>query len=238
MLKIENLSSGYGPSDVLYQVSLEIRKSSITTLIGANGAGKTTLLRSIVKSIPRVRGSAILEGEELLHKSTAEIVRLGVSLVPEGRRIFGPLTVLENLKVGAYTVSERDIWQKRIEEVFALFPRLKERESYLGSSLSGGEQQMLAIGRALMAGPKILLLDEPSMGLAPVIVNQVFEVLGTLRDAGITVLLVEQNANRALEIADWGYVLESGRITLSGTGKDLIENSAVIDAYLGTSAEV
>ena len=233
MLSVLGLNASYDRAPVLTDVSLEVQESRITTLIGSNGAGKSSLLKAIMGAMPRVKGRILLERDDLLGKPSAEIVKRGIGLVPEGRRIFGPLTVIENLKAGAYVLKGRSDRVRQVEEIFEIFPRLAERRNLLGSSLSGGEQEMLAIGRALMSRPKILLLDEPSMGLAPLVVDQVFATLNSLRMNGVSMLLVEQNARRALEVADFGYVLENGRIVLSGSGSELSANSQLADAYLG-----
>jgi len=233
MLSVLGLNASYDRAPVLTDVSLEVQESRITVLIGSNGAGKSSLLKAIMGAMPRVKGRILLERDDLLGKPSAEIVKRGIGLVPEGRRIFGPLTVIENLKAGAYVLKGRSDRVRQVEEIFEIFPRLAERRNLLGSSLSGGEQEMLAIGRALMSRPKILLLDEPSMGLAPLVVDQVFATLNSLRMNGVSMLLVEQNARRALEVADFGYVLENGRIVLSGSGSELSANSQLADAYLG-----
>ena len=233
MLSVLGLNASYDRAPVLTDVSLEVQESRITTLIGSNGAGKSSLLKAIMGAMPRMHGRILLERDDLLGKPSAEIVKRGIGLVPEGRRIFGPLTVIENLKAGAYVLKGRSDRVRQVEEIFEIFPRLAERRNLLGSSLSGGEQEMLAIGRALMSRPKILLLDEPSMGLAPLVVDQVFATLNSLRMNGVSMLLVEQNARRALEVADFGYVLENGRIVLSGSGSELSANSQLADAYLG-----
>jgi branched-chain amino acid transport system ATP-binding protein len=233
MLQLENVTAGYGSMPILHGITLRVHEGTITALIGSNGAGKSTALRAIMNAISLMGGAIVLNGEAINSLPPSEIVKRGISLVPEGRKIFSDLTVLENLKVGAYVRRDRSE-KKRSEEVFQLFPRLFERRHQMGSSLSGGEQQMLAIGRGLMSAPKLLLLDEPSMGLAPTIIDQVFEVIAKLRSRGTTILLVEQNAERALTIADKAFVLESGKIVLSGTGAELLRNQQVADAYFGT----
>ena len=232
MLRIADVRSFYGQIEALRGVSLEVGAGEIVTLIGANGAGKSTLLMTICGN-PRARtGSILLEGRDISRLRTFEIMRLGIAHAPEGRRIFPRMTVLENLQMGA--VSADPAWfEEDLERVFAMFPRLKERRHQRGGTLSGGEQQMLAIGRALMARPRLLLLDEPSLGLAPLIVKQIFEVIRELnRDQGVTVLLVEQNAYHALRLAHRGYVLVNGLITLTGTGRELLANPEVRAAYL------
>jgi branched-chain amino acid transport system ATP-binding protein len=233
MLSVLGLKASYDRAPVLDGISLEVGTSQIVALIGSNGAGKSSLLKAIMGAMPHVDGQILFKGDQVLGKPSAEIVRRGISLVPEGRRIFGSLTVAENLKAGGYIIKDRSFKQRKIEEIFEMFPRLAERRSFLGSSLSGGEQEMLAIGRALMARPNVLLLDEPSMGLAPLIVDQVFASLVTLRASGMSILLVEQDARRALDVADFGYVLENGRIALSGSGKELATSAHLADAYLG-----
>jgi branched-chain amino acid transport system ATP-binding protein len=234
MLQVSQLTAGYGRLPVLHDVSLAVEAGTITALIGSNGAGKSTTLRAIVGAVSVLRGEIAFEGKPITGMPTSGIVRRGISLVPEGRRIFPGLTVLENLKVGAYVRQHRGERKQRIDEVFQLFPRLYERRRQLGSSLSGGEQQMLAIGRGLMSRPKLLMLDEPSMGLAPIVIDQVFEAIAAVRKRGTTLLLVEQNAKRALELADRAFVLESGRVVMSGSGADLMHNEQVVDAYFGT----
>mgnify|MGYP001544490246 CR=1 FL=1 len=232
MLQLNNISSGYGSIQALHGISLEINQGEIVTLIGANGAGKTTTLMTLCGDVNLTAGQIIYEGEDISQVKSHEIMRKGIAVSPEGRRIFPKLTVLENLMLGAYFISD-DEAKVELEKVLELFPRLQERISQQGGTLSGGEQQMLAIGRALMAKPKLLLLDEPSLGLAPLIINLIFEVLADIRDQGTTVFLVEQNANKALALADRGYVLENGRIVKEGTGKDLSSDPAVKEAYLG-----
>lgn len=232
MLKLENINSGYGAIQALYDVNLEINQGEIVTLIGSNGAGKTTTLMTICGN-PRLRtGKISFEGEDISDLHTHMIMRKGIAISPEGRRVFPDLNVLENLKMGAFFLNREEI-EAGVEHVFELFPRLKERAGQRSGLMSGGEQQMLAIGRALMSKPKMLLLDEPTLGLAPLIIEQIFEIIKTIRDEGITVFLVEQNANKALQIADRGYVLETGRIVLHDTGANLLLNDEVGKAYLG-----
>ncbi|QPT41267.1 ABC transporter ATP-binding protein [Oligella ureolytica] len=232
MLKLENINSGYGAIQALYDVNLEINQGEIVTLIGSNGAGKTTTLMTICGN-PRLRtGTISFEGEDISDLHTHMIMRKGIAISPEGRRVFPDLNVLENLKMGAFFLNREEI-EAGVEHVFELFPRLKERAGQRSGLMSGGEQQMLAIGRALMSKPKMLLLDEPTLGLAPLIIEQIFEIIRTIRDEGITVFLVEQNANKALQIADRGYVLETGRIVLHDTGANLLLNDEVGKAYLG-----
>lgn len=235
MLVLHDLVAGYGYNTVLHGISLTTHAGGITSLIGANGAGKTTMLRSIVNVVHATSGTIELAGQSIVGLRPEAILQKGVSLVPEGRRIFEGLTVTENLRMGGYICPSRNELARRMEDVFALFPRLHERRAQMGSSLSGGEQQMLAIGRSLMSKPRVLLLDEPSMGLAPQLVDQVFAAIMKLRVGGTSVLLVEQHARRALEIADYAYVLESGRVVLEGEGPALLGESRVIAAYLGES---
>ena len=234
MLEVENLHVYYGEIHALKGVTLDVEKGEIVTILGNNGAGKTTTLKSLSGLLAARAGDIRLEGETLRGVPPHEIVLRGVAHVPEGRRVFNRLTVFENLEMGAYTRSDAGIEQD-LERVFALFPRLKERRAQVAGTLSGGEQQMLAIGRALMAAPRILLLDEPSMGLAPILVEQIFETIQGINRQGTTILLVEQNAAMALSIAHRGYVLETGTIVLSGTAGDLHENPEVRRAYLGES---
>ena len=237
MLRIKNLEAGYGPLKVLRKVSMHIGPGEIVTVIGANGAGKTTLLRTISGLLSAQAGEIVFEKRNVRKLPPETIVFLGCSLVPEGRQLFAPMTVRENLILGAYVQYRRrrqEEVKEDLERVFALFPRLKEREAQLAGTLSGGEQQMLAIGRALLARPKVLLLDEPSMGLAPRMVREIFDHIARLRsERGMTILLVEQNARGALSIADRGYVLETGRVVLEGTAEDLLANKDVQRAYLG-----
>jgi branched-chain amino acid transport system ATP-binding protein len=233
MLEVENIHSYYGNIHALKGVSLTVEKGEIVTLIGANGAGKSTTLRTITGTLKPRAGYVHLEGEDLAPYRPHEIVYKGVSMVPEGRRIFSRLTVTENLDMGAYTRKEKKAIQDDLERVFNLFPRLKERGSQVAGTLSGGEQQMLATARALMAHPRLLLMDEPSMGLAPVLVELIFETLQQINKEGVTILLVEQNALMALAIADRGYVLQTGEIVISDTAANLKQNPTVQKAYLG-----
>ena len=233
MLKIENLIVNYGGIEAVKGISLEVPDGSIITLVGANGAGKSTTLRSIVGLVKARSGSITLDGEELLGQDTTEIVSKGITLVPEGRHVFPDMTVLENLKIGAYL--RKDKLSDDIERVYNLFPRLKERSWQAAGTLSGGEQQMLAVGRALMSKPKIIMMDEPSLGLAPIIVQGIFDIIRQINKEGTTVLLIEQNANMALKVADYGYVMETGRISLTGTGAELLANEQVKELYLGKS---
>ena len=232
MLKAENLNIYYGPIHAVKGVSFEVREGEIVTLIGANGAGKSTTLKT-VSGLMRSRGGQIeFMGRSIASTPPHKIVELGLAQVPEGRRIFTRMTVEENLDMGAYIRKKGDIEADK-ERVFEQFPRLKERRKQIAGTLSGGEQQMLAMGRALMSSPKLLMLDEPSMGLAPILVEQVFDIISALHKAGTTILLVEQNAEMALSVADRAYVMETGRITLSGTGEQLAASEEVQKAYLG-----
>lgn len=231
MLKIENLRVNYGGIEAVKGISFEVPDNKIITLIGANGAGKSTILRSIVGLVKPAGGSISLDGEQLIGVDTPDIVKRGISLVPEGRRVFPDMTVIENIKIGAYL--RHDSLDPDIDWVYSLFPRLKERSWQLAGTLSGGEQQMLAVARALMSHPKILMMDEPSLGLAPLIVKDIFSIIQEINKQGVTVLLIEQNANMALHIADIGYVLETGNIIMTGTGKDLLADDEIKAAYLG-----
>ncbi|MCP1678576.1 ABC transporter ATP-binding protein [Kerstersia gyiorum] len=232
MLKLENIHTHYGAIQALDGVSVEVAKGEIVTLIGSNGAGKTTLLMTICDTPRATSGKVLFEGRDISKEPTHRIMRGGIAISPEGRRVFPDLTVLDNLKMGGF-FSNRDEMLEGIEHAFKLFPRLKERASQRAGTMSGGEQQMLAIGRALMSRPRLLLLDEPTLGLAPLIIAQIFDIIRTIRDEGITVFLVEQNANKALQVADRGYVLENGRIVLADTGANLLANDEVRKAYLG-----
>jgi len=233
MLELKNISSGYGAIEALRSVNLSIRKGEIVTLIGANGAGKSTTLRSITGLISPTAGEIVFEGRALNGMPIHSIVALGISMVPEGRAIFANLSVSENLEMGAYLQRNHNQKAKELERVFALFPRLKERLKQAGGTLSGGEQQMLAIGRALMARPRLLLLDEPSLGLAPLLVHTIFMAIDEINKEGTTILLVEQNANAALKHAHRGYVLETGAIVMEGTSRQLASDPRVKEAYLG-----
>lgn len=234
MLEVKDLSVSYGTQDVVHGVSLVVPKGNIISLIGANGAGKTSTLRAIVGLTRPKSGSVMLEGERIDQKPCGEIVRRGIALSPEGRRVFSGMSVHENLLSGAFLQKDRDRIANTLERIYTYFPRLLERQSQLAGSLSGGEQQMVAIGRALMAQPKVLLLDEPSLGLAPLVVKEIVRILEQIsREEGISVVLVEQNANMALKLCDSAYVMESGRITLTGTGVELLRSDYVRKAYLG-----
>ena len=233
ILKVEGLHVYYGSIHAIKGISFDVREGEIVTLIGANGAGKSTTLRTISGLIAPKSGTIPFEGKNIAGKGAHEIVRAGISQVPEGRRIFAEMTVLENLELGAFTRSDKDGIAADMEMVFTRFPRLKERVSQQAGTLSGGEQQMLAMGRALMSRPRLLLLDEPSMGLAPLLIKEIFSIIVDINKTGTTVLLVEQNANMALSIASRAYVLETGRITLSGAAKELAASEDVRKAYLG-----
>ena len=233
MLKVENLVVSYGGIEALKGISLEVPKGQIVTLIGANGAGKSTLLRSIVGLVKPESGQIIYNGDNITGLNSQQIVKKGLTLVPEGRRIFPNLTVLENLQIGAYMRSDKEGIQKDIDWVYEMFPRLQERSWQMAGTLSGGEQQMLAMGRALMSKPKIILMDEPSMGLSPILVEEIFHIIREISAGGTTVLLVEQNAKKALSIADRAYVLETGNIVLSGDAKEMMNNESIKKAYLG-----
>ena len=231
MLEIKDLQVSYGGIEALRGISLNVDQNEIVTLIGANGAGKSSTLRAISGLVMPKGGKITFQGEDITGKDPTQIVTQGVTLVPEGRRIFPDMTVLENLKIGAYL--RKDDLSEDLEWVYSLFPRLKERSWQAGGTLSGGEQQMLAVGRALMSRPKLLMMDEPSLGLAPLVVRDIFSIIQEINKQGVTILLIEQNANMALKIADIGYVLETGRITLTGSGEELLTNDAVRAAYLG-----
>lgn len=232
MLKIENLAVNYGGIEAVKGISFEVPEKSIVTLIGANGAGKSTTLRTIAGLVSVKSGKITFLGNDITGKRSNDIVRSGITLVPEGRRVFPDLTVVENIKIGAYL--RHDDLSEDIRWVYDLFPRLKERSWQQAGTLSGGEQQMLAVARALMSHPKLMMMDEPSLGLAPLIVKGIFDIIKEVNKQGVTVLLIEQNANMALKTADRGYVLETGSITLSGTGAELLANDAVKKAYLGS----
>ncbi len=233
LLEVHDIHTYYGNIHALHGISLTVEHGEIVTLIGGNGAGKSTTLNTICGITPARHGSVILDGENITHKPPHAIAKMGVTQAPEGRRIFARLTVRENLDMGAYSRSDRNGIEESLDLVYRTFPRLKERQNQRGGTLSGGEQQMLAIGRALMANPRILLLDEPSMGLAPILVQEIFEVIQQLNQQGTTILLVEQNAQIALSICDRGYVLQTGEIVLAGSGKELLANEMVRKAYLG-----
>jgi branched-chain amino acid transport system ATP-binding protein len=233
MLKVENLVVAYGGIEALKGITVEVPDKKIVTLIGANGAGKSTLLRSIIGLVKPQSGTIEYEGEQLVGLNSQEIVSKGLTLVPEGRRVFPNLTVLENLQIGAYMRKDKDGIAKDLRMVYDLFPRLEERNWQMAGTLSGGEQQMLAVGRALMSRPKLIMMDEPSLGLAPLVIKEIFRIIQEINSQGVTVLLNEQNANMALKVADVAYVLETGTIKMTGTGKELLENAEIKEAYLG-----
>lgn len=233
LLKVTNLQVSYGGIEALKGISFDVEEKQIVTLIGANGAGKSTTLRAITRLVPIKGGGITFDGRDITVLSTADIVKEGIVLVPEGRRVFPNLTVLENLKIGAYLRKNQNEVKRAIDYVFERFPRLEERHWQPAGTLSGGEQQMLAVGRALMARPRLLMMDEPSLGLAPLVVRDIFRIIRRLAEEGMTVLLIEQNANAALRAAQKAYVMETGRITMTGTGAELLSNQAIRDAYLG-----
>ena len=234
LLYIDDLRVYYGGIEALKGISIQVEKGEIVTLIGANGAGKSTTLRAISGLVPIKTGTITYDGSVISGQSPQKIVSEGICMVPEGRRVFPNLTVLENLRIGAYL--RKDDIQPDIDHVYQLFPRLKERSWQLAGTLSGGEQQMLAVGRALMMRPKLLMMDEPSLGLAPLVIRDIFSIIRTLHEEGITILLVEQNANAALRVADSAYVLETGSLGMHGTGEELLNDPRVKDAYLGKAA--
>ncbi|MBO7251442.1 MAG: ABC transporter ATP-binding protein [Oscillospiraceae bacterium] len=233
LLEVNNLEVYYGVICALKGISFHVNEGEIVSLIGANGAGKTTMMQSVVGILPKRSGSVIFDGNDISKTPCHKIVKLGMTQVPEGRRIFQELTVYENLMMGAYTMKDQQQFKAELDRIYDLFPRLAERRRQIAGTLSGGEQQMLAMSRALMSHPKLLMLDEPSMGLAPILVEQIFDIIKELNAVGTTILLVEQNANKALEISDRAYVLETGSITLSGTGAELMRSDEVQKAYLG-----
>ncbi|MEG3265511.1 ABC transporter ATP-binding protein [Streptococcus suis] len=233
MLEVKNLSVNYGVIEAVKDVSFEVNEGEVVTLIGANGAGKTSILRTISGLVRPSAGTISFLGNEIQKVPARKIVADGLSQVPEGRHIFAGLTVMENLEMGAFLRNNREENQANLKKIFARFPRLEERKNQDAATLSGGEQQMLAMGRALMSQPKLLLLDEPSMGLAPIFIQEIFDIIQDIQKQGTTVLLIEQNANKALAIADRGYVLETGKVVLSGTGKELLASEEVKKAYLG-----
>ena len=233
MLEIKDLEVCYGVIRAIKGISFEVNQGEVIALIGANGAGKTTILHTITGLVPAKSGSILFEGKELTKTPAHKIVSMGMAHVPEGRRIFQQLSVLENLKLGAYTRKDKNEIAQSLKMVYERFPRLEERKNQVAGTLSGGEQQMLAMGRALMSNPRIILMDEPSMGLSPLLVTEIFDIIKVISESGTTVLLVEQNAKKALSIADRAYVLETGNITLSGKASDLMNNESVQKAYLG-----
>ncbi|MBR2155622.1 MAG: ABC transporter ATP-binding protein [Clostridia bacterium] len=233
MLEIRDLKVNYGGIEALKGISFDVKEGEIVTLIGANGAGKSTTLRSIMSVVTPSAGSISYNGEDITHMPTDEIVKRGIVLVPEGRRVFPNLTVLENLRIGAYLRSDKEGIEADIQHVYSLFPRLEERSWQQAGTLSGGEQQMLAVGRALMAKPRLIMMDEPSLGLAPLVVKDIFSIIRRINESGTTVLLIEQNANAALKIANRGYVMQTGNVTMTGTGLELLNDQSVREAYLG-----
>ncbi|WP_018133089.1 ABC transporter ATP-binding protein [Effusibacillus pohliae] len=233
MLELNNVNAYYGDVQVLRDISLSIRKGEIVTIVGANAAGKSTILKAISGTVPNAEGSIRFQGEELTVIPAHQRVEMGLVHVPEGRRLFPHLSVRENLEMGAYIKRARLQRMQTLQYVYGLLPRLKEREKQMADSLSGGEQQMCAIGRGLMARPELLMLDEPTLGLAPILVQWVFQLIRQIRDSGVTILLVEQNAHKALEVADRGYVLENGRIVMESTGDELLRDQGLRKAYLG-----
>jgi len=235
MLIVRNLSIRYGGIEAVRDISFDVPDGKIVTLVGANGAGKSSTLRAIIGLVKPSGGSILLRDSYIRGRRTDEIVRQGITLVPEGRHVFPDQTVLENLKIGAYL--RKDDISEDLERVYTLFPRLRERSWQPAGTLSGGEQQMLAVGRALMANPALIMMDEPSLGLAPIVVQEIFNIIRRINEQGTTVLLVEQNANMALQIADYAYVIENGTITIKGTGQELLKNEKVRAAYLGTGAK-
>ena len=235
VLRIENLIVAYGGIEALKGITLEVEEGKIVTLIGANGAGKSTTLRTITGLEKSKSGKITYNDVDLLNLKTQDIIKMGITLVPEGRRVFPNLTVLENLKLGAFFRKDPDVIKEDLKRIYDLFPRLKERNWQLAGTLSGGEQQMLSVGRALMSKPKLLMMDEPSLGLAPLIVKDIFNIIKEIHKQGVTILLIEQNANAALRIADIGYILETGTIKNKGKGSDLLKNDDVRKAYLGES---
>ena len=237
LLKVTDLVVSYGGIEALKGISFEVEQGQIVTLIGANGAGKSTTLRTISGLVRSREGRVYFEGRDITDYNTQKIVETGIAMVPEGRRVFANLTVLENLRIGAYLRKDKEVVEQDIQYVYELFPRLKERSWQLAGTLSGGEQQMLAVGRAMMTRPKLIMMDEPSLGLAPLVVKDIFRIIQTLKETGMTVLLIEQNANAALHACDWAYVMETGRITMSGTGEELLSSSAIQEAYLGKSSK-
>lgn len=233
LLEVKDLVVSYGGIEALKGITFKVNVGEIATLIGANGAGKSTTLRAITGLVPVKSGSIFFDGQDITHMDTQKIVERGIALVPEGRRVFANLTVLENLKIGAYLRKDKLQIEKDIAYIYKLFPRLQERSWQLAGTLSGGEQQMLAVGRAMMTKPRLVMMDEPSLGLAPLVAKDIFSIIERLREEGITILLIEQNANAALNCANYGYVMETGTISLSGTGQELLRDKSVQEAYLG-----
>ena len=237
LLKVTDLVVSYGGIEALKGISFEVEEGQIVTLIGANGAGKSTTLRTISGLVPPKSGRVYFEGRDITDFGTQKIVENGIAMVPEGRRVFANLTVLENLLIGAYLRKDKEVIEEDIKYVYKLFPRLEERSWQMAGTLSGGEQQMLAVGRAVMTRPKLIMMDEPSLGLAPLVVKDIFKIIETLKSTGMTVLLIEQNANAALHTCDYAYVMETGRITMAGTGEELLASEAIQEAYLGKKSD-
>ena len=237
LLKVTDLVVSYGGIEALKGISFDVEQGQIVTLIGANGAGKSTTLRTISGLVRSRDGRVYFEGRDITDYNTQKIVETGIAMVPEGRRVFANLTVLENLRIGAYLRKDREVIEEDIQYVYDLFPRLKERSWQLAGTLSGGEQQMLAVARAMMTRPKLIMMDEPSLGLAPLVVKDIFRIIRTLKETGMTVLLIEQNANAALHACDYAYVMETGNITMHGTGEELLSSAAIQEAYLGKTSK-
>lgn len=234
MLKVEGLNAGYGSVNILWDIGFEVKDGEIVAILGSNGAGKTTMVRTITGMVKASSGKVEFNGEDLSGKSSRVILDSGIVQVPEGRQLFTEMTVLENLELGAFNKETKAHFAENLEKCYNWFPKLRERAKQAAGTLSGGEQQMLAVGRALMSRPKVIMMDEPSLGLAPIIVKGIFEIIKEINKQGVTVLLIEQNANMALKTANLGYVMETGRITLHGSGEELLANEAVKAAYLGT----
>jgi branched-chain amino acid transport system ATP-binding protein len=233
VLETQNLSSGYGMVQILYDVSFKVEEKEIVSIIGPNGAGKTTLVKTIMGLVPAKNGAILFKGKDIAKLKPYDIVKKGITMIPEGREIFPRMTIEENMQLGAYTVKDKEKIRDTMEKVFQIFPVLKKKEKSLAQTLSGGEQQMLVICRSLMSNPQMLILDEPSLGLAPIIVEKVLDTIRTINDEGVTILLVEQNIQDSLEIADRGYVLEEGRIVLEGKSRELLSNNHIKQVYLG-----
>ncbi|WP_207871896.1 branched-chain amino acid transport system ATP-binding protein [Enterococcus sp. DIV2402] len=233
MLKIENLSAGYDGIDVIRNVSMQVSKGQIVALLGSNGSGKTTILRSLMGVVSKSKGVIEYEGKSLNNVATHDLVKMGIAMVPEGRHLFPKMTVLENLMLGGYTISDRVKKQEILNNIFNIFPQLKERGNQLAGTLSGGEQQMVAIGRALMSSPKLLILDEPSLGIMPKLVNEIFEFIKDINRQGISILIVEQNAEKTLTFSDYAYVIANGETAISGTGQELLKDLQIQKIYLG-----
>ncbi|MDF2512568.1 MAG: livF [Herbinix sp.] len=233
MLTVEHLCAGYDGTPILHDLSFHVEKGKIMALLGSNGAGKTTALRSVVGKIKPTSGGIIYEGKSIINMPTYKMVELGIAMVPEGRLLFGKMTVADNLRMGSYRVKNKRVIQSKLEEIYEIFPKIKERENQLAETLSGGEQQMVAIARGLMSQPKLLILDEPSLGLAPKIVKEMFDFIKKINQTGLTIIIVEQNAIDTLQFADYAYLMNSGENVLEGTGSELLENEKVKEIYLG-----